>query len=171
MIPAWLVVVVVAEILARLLMPPRSFAAAAEQEALRRQLAGPSIGSYNNDTLSLERERAVAADAALLPDARADGSSAGSRDEAWWRARVAAIREAILNGEQRVTALESEIARLDTEAIARDDPAQQATLRQQAIETRGELDRVRAGVAATHGELADVLEEARRLNVPPGWLR
>jgi septal ring factor EnvC (AmiA/AmiB activator) len=171
MTPPWLVVIVIAEILARLLMPPKSLAAAAEREAMRRQMTGPSVGLYSNDNLNSERRLEVVPPVATRSDSQPGATVADTRDEKWWRQRVAAVRSAIGGDEQRVAALESEIARLDTQAIARDDPAEQAVLRQQAIEARDELKRVRAGIGATRQELADLLEEARRLDVPPGWLR
>jgi hypothetical protein len=164
-----LLVVIIAEILARLLLPPKSLAAAAEREAFRRHVAGPSVASYGNDTLNQERESI--AGAPVPPPVPPTDVAIDPRDEAWWRQRVAAVRAAILGGEQQVVALESEIARLDTLAIARDDPAQQAVLRQQAVEARAELERARAGLGARREELAVLLEEARRLDVPPGWLR
>jgi hypothetical protein len=171
MTPAWLVVIVMTEIFARLAMPPRSLAAAAEREAMRRQLTGPSAGFYSNDNLNADRAT-VATPAAATPSAsRPDAPVVDARDETWWRQRVAAIHDAIGRDEQRVVALESELARLETQAITLDDPAQQAILRQQAIEARAERERVRAGIVATREELADLLEQARRLDVPPGWLR
>ena len=170
MTPPWLVVVVIAEILARLVTPPRSLAAAAEREAIRRQISGPSVGFYNNDNLNQDRE-SVAPEASPPPAVQPAGAVPDPRDEASWRQRVAAVRAAILDNERRAVALESEIARLDTQAIARDDPAQQAVLRQQAVEAREQLDRARASAVARREELALLLEEARRLDVPPGWLR
>lgn len=170
MTPPWLIVVVIAEILARLLMPPKSLSAAAEREAARREMVGPSVAFYSNDNLGLERE-SVAPDASVSPAVALDGTVSDSRDEAWWRQRVAAVRAAILDEERRAVALESDIARLDSEAVARDDPAQQAVLRRQAIEARDQLERARSGRVARRTELARLLEEARRLDVPPGWLR
>lgn len=170
MTPPWLIVVVIAEILARLLIPPKSLSAAAEREAIRRQIVGPSVGFYGNDNLDQARE-AVAPDASLSPAVRVDGTVFDSRDEAWWRQRVAVLGAAILGEERRAVALELDIARLDSEAIARDDPAQQAVLRQQAIEAREQLERARSGLVARREELARLLEEARQLDVPPGWLR
>jgi hypothetical protein len=171
MTPPWLVVIAIAEILARLLMPPTSLAAAAEREAMRRQAAGPSVGVYSNENLNADPGTIGPPPATTSASSQPDAPVADPRDEMWWRQRVAAVRAAIAGDEQRVVALESEIARLGTQAIARDDPAQQAVLRQQAIEARDELERVRAGIVVTRGELADLLEQARRLDVPPGWLR
>ena len=171
MTPLWLVMVVIAEIVARLLLPPKSLAAAAEREAIRRQLIGPSVGVYSNDNLAFERETIVRPEMTRPGASQPEQGTADPRDEMWWRQRLADVRLTVARSETRVSALESDIARLDTQAIARDDPAQQAVLRQQAIEAREELDRVRAELATTRGELDMLLEEARRLGVPPGWLR
>ena len=171
MTPLWVVMIAVAQVLGWLSSPPRSLAAAAEREAIRRQLAGPSVGFYGNDTLDAPRAGIVEASGAEVQAGGAAGPVANVRGESWWRERVAAIRAAITRAEKEIGSFTNEIARLDSEAISRDDPAQQALLRNQANNARDELEKRRADVLSARRELAELLEEARRLDVPPGWLR
>ena len=170
MTPLWLVMVAIAQALAWLSVPPKSLAAAAEREAIRRQTVGPSVGSYSNDNLEVDRDPAVVP-AVAVAVARTTTETAEPRDESWWRVRVATIRRTIARDEEEVVSLELEIRRLDGQAISRDDPAQQASLRTQANDARSELEKRRADLQSTRRELAKLLEEARRLDIPPGWLR
>jgi hypothetical protein len=68
-------------------------------------------------------------------------------------------------------ALQSRINALSTDYVNRDDPAQRQSLFDQRQQALAELDRVQAEVKAFTREIADIEEEARRLGVPPGWLR
>lgn len=171
MTPLWLVMVAIAQALAWLSVPPTSLAAAAEREAIRRLLIGPAVASYSNDSLATDRGAAVTPAVAVPSVAQPAATTVEPRDEAWWRERVATLRERIARGEEEVVALELEIPRLDGQAIARDDPAQQASLRKHANDVRAELDTLRTSLEARRRELTALFEEARRLAVPPGWLR
>jgi hypothetical protein len=171
MTPLWMVLLAIAQALAWLSEPPKTLAAAAAREAIRRQIVGPSVGSYNNDHLDVDRDRAVVPAVAAPSGAQESIEAVESRDESWWRERVATIRGNITREEAQILALELEIPRLDGQAVSRDDPVQQASLRKQANEARAELETRRTDLAATRRMLAAVLEEARRLDVPPGWLR
>jgi hypothetical protein len=173
MTPLWVVLVAIAQALGWLSLPPRSLQAAAEREAIRRRFIGPSVGSYRNDTLASDRVTMLEAAPAstVLEVAEQVESAANVRGESWWRQRVAAIKAAIAVGEREILALQSEIARLEGQAISRDDPAQQALLRNEGNDARAELEKRHTGVVAARRELEALFEEARRLDVPPGWLR
>jgi hypothetical protein len=54
---------------------------------------------------------------------------------------------------------------------ARDDPAQRAQIGAARDKALAELDRLRIAIADGTKAIADLEEEARRANVPPGWLR
>jgi hypothetical protein len=171
MTPLCLVMVAIAQALAWLSAPPKSLAAAADREAIRRQVTGPSVGSYNNDNLSVDREAAVEPAVAAPSVNQQSIEPVEPRGESWWRQRVATIRSKITRDEEQVAARELEIPRLDGQAVSRDDPAQQASLRKQGSDARSELETLRTSVGAARRELSALLEEARRLDVPPGWLR
>ena len=66
MISLWLVMVAIAQALAWMSESPKSLAAAATREAIRRQVVGPSVGFYNNDTLIIEGDD-IARQSALGP--------------------------------------------------------------------------------------------------------
>jgi predicted nucleic acid-binding Zn-ribbon protein len=53
----------------------------------------------------------------------------------------------------------------------RDDPAQQAALRQTLAKALAELERLKAQVVTDQKAIADIQTAARKANVPPGWVR
>ena len=61
--------------------------------------------------------------------------------------------------------------RSPTDFVNRDDPAQRAVLASDRQKAIGELDRLKKQIEADKKAIADLEEEARRANVPPGWLR
>ncbi len=107
-----------------------------------------------------------AGDAAPPPPAAAE-----PRDEAYWKGRIQAARDAVQRAEIFADALQSRINALSADFVARDDPAQRgviATDRQKAL---AELDRVHQEIQDHTKSIAAIQDEARRAGVPPGWLR
>ena len=118
----------------------------------------------------------VATVAPALPIARTDHTPEHptppqEKGEAWWRLRVAQVREEIRRGEILATALQTQIDLLTSESAARDDPYQRAKLSEERIRAISELERVTSGLSLDKKKLSDIEEEARRAGVPPGWLR
>ena len=70
-----------------------------------------------------------------------------------------------------VDALQTRVNSLATDFVNRDDPAQRGVLASERQKALGELDRLKKQIEATKKAIADLEEEARRANVPPGWLR
>jgi hypothetical protein len=93
------------------------------------------------------------------------------KDEAWWRARIGQAREAQRRAEAFAEALQSRINALSTDMVNRDDPDQRAKLGDDRQKALAELQRVTNEIEQSKKEIADIEEEARRANVPPGWLR
>ena len=60
---------------------------------------------------------------------------------------------------------------LYTEFVNMSDPAQRAVIEQKRLAAIAEQDRVKADIAKQTKALADIEDEARRANVPAGWLR
>jgi hypothetical protein len=93
------------------------------------------------------------------------------KDDAWWRARIGQAREAQRRAEAFAEALQSRINALSTDMVNRDDPYQRAKLGDDRQKALAELQRVTNEIEQSKKEIADIEEEARRANVPPGWLR
>lgn len=181
--------VVVAVFAIPLALSAQGLASVAKKEEERRK-AVPSGKIYKNGDLKSDITSSpppppagnasppAPATTAAAPGARAAsaGPAQGSKpdgvkDEAYWRARITAARSALERSRIFADALQSRLNALTTDRINRDDPAQRAQLELEHQRAAAELDRVKKEIADQTKAIADIEEEARRANVPPGWLR
>ena len=100
----------------------------------------------------------------------ADEASAAPDEEAW-RNRISAVRQSQQRAELMAEALQNRVDTLWADFTSRDDPAQRAVLEQNHQAAVDELADTKSQVDALTQEMADIRTEARRANVPPGWLR
>jgi len=102
--------------------------------------------------------------------ANKDGS-ADKSDEKTWRKRITNARESLQRSQAFADALQSQLNALSTDFVNRDDPIQRQQIAKQRDGVVAELDRVKKEVAAQTKAISDIQEEARRANVPAGWVR
>lgn len=175
----WDVPAIIVSLLVWLQSPPVSLADAANREAVRRQLTPKSTRSLTNEDVErLPRrplptppelsEPAVTPAAPVAPKAPEPEEV---RDETWWRERMTAARQALERDQLLAESLQSRVNALTAEWSARDDPAQRQQLYEQRIRVLAELDRMKAQLLADTQAIADIEEDARRQNIPPGWIR
>jgi hypothetical protein len=93
------------------------------------------------------------------------------KDEKFWRDRLTAARDALKRSQTFADALQSQINGLYTEFVNMSDPAQRALIEQKRLAAIAEQDRVKADIGKHTKALADLEDEARKANVPAGWLR
>src|SRR5262245_427 len=124
----------------------------------------------------------AAADTPAAGGTNKPGTSAGSKPaspsaadpdkgEKYWRDRLAAARDALSRSQTFADALQSQINALYTEFVNMDDPVQRSVIEQKRLAAIAEQDRVKADIVKQTKAIADVEDEARRANVPAGWLR
>ena len=94
-----------------------------------------------------------------------------SKDEKYWRDRIAVARAELQRSQAFHDALQSQIQALYTEFVATDDPIQRATVEKKRLAAMAEQDRVKSETARLAKQVAAIEDEARRANVPAGWLR
>jgi hypothetical protein len=163
----------------------------AKKEAERRKAAQPSTKVYTDDDL---KKMTVPGDTVAPPDGTKDAKDAKDPDakdakdpdakdakgaddkaaaqgETWWRARMTAAQEDVRRGEAFRDALQSQINGLTSDFASRDDPFQRAQIGDARVKALAELDKVTADIDKAKKRIGDIEEEARRANVPPGWLR
>lgn len=170
--------------------PPKSLGEIAREEAARRKAVAARTKVYTKDDLpgnarltlpapasTPAGEKPADAAAGEKPGGKADesGDSAGGegeeKDEAWWRARVTKVREGLRRSEMFAQALETRINSLNADFNSRDDPFQRAAVAEERTKAVSELESVRTEIKTLQQEMAAIEEEARRANVPPGWVR
>jgi len=179
----WQAPVVVVALITWLNATPTSFADAAQREALRRQLTPKTTRQLTN--LNLPPSALIP-----IPDATptpapgtgtsADASSAtapgakpddAKHDEQWWRDRVASARKTLDDDQNLAIALQNRISSLTTDFVNRDDPAQRARISDERRKATEQLDRMQKQIADDKKAIDALQDDARKLGVPPGWLR
>ena len=91
--------------------------------------------------------------------------------ETAWRNRIQGARDSLQRSQMFAEALQSRINALTTDFTSRDDPAQRAVIAPDRQKALAELDRVKNDITKQTKAIADIQEEARKSNIPPGWLR
>ena len=104
------------------------------------------------------------------PDA-ADPDATAVRGEDYWRTRIAAARDAQARAALMAAALQNRSDGLWAQFTAIDDPVRRGAVERQRIEALAALEEARAERDRLDGEIQEIEEEARRADVPPGWLR
>ena len=93
------------------------------------------------------------------------------KDEAYWKERLSKVRGDLDRSQTFAEALQSRINALTTDFAAREDPAQRAQIANDRQKALAELDRVKKEIDANTKAISGIQEEARKANVPAGWVR
>src|SRR5262249_17931962 len=93
------------------------------------------------------------------------------KDQKYWSERMLDLRATLSRDQLYADALQSRINALTTDFVNRDDPLQRGVIGQDRQKALDELGRLKDTIAKDRQAIADAEEEARRSNVPPGWLR
>ena len=180
----WSTPTIVLWLLTWLAAPPASLGEAALKESIRRQATTKSTATLTN--LGREQEPPPAAAVSGLPTppepppAAAGVAGPGgapakaadpAQDEQWWRARMNNARLAIDKDNLLIDALQSRINALQADVVNIDDPVQQGKARQNLGKALAELDSMKQKRDTDLKSIAAIQDEARRSNVPPGWIR
>jgi hypothetical protein len=150
---------------------------ALKEQERRKTLKGTASKVYSDKDLPKSGTPVVASAVPPTPTVippeppPAEAKPDDQKDEAWWRARVAQAREAQRRAEAFAEALQSRINALSTDVVNRDDPYQRAKIADDRLKALAELQRVTTEIEQSKKEIADIEEDARKANVPPGWLR
>jgi DNA repair exonuclease SbcCD ATPase subunit len=150
---------------------------ALKEQERRKALKGTASKVYSDKDLPKSGTPVVASAVPSTPTVippeptPAEAKPDDQKDEAWWRTRIAQAREAQRRAEAFAEALQSRINALSTDVVNRDDPYQRAKIAEDRQKALAELQRVTSEIEQSKKEIADIEEDARKANVPPGWLR
>lgn len=167
----------------------QSLAEVARQEEARRKAIKKPAKVYTNSSLAPVPGEVIPTPPAPRPDtappeaaaaapaqpAEAAAPEAPAPDERttreYWRKRLADASEQRDRNAIMLEALQSRINGLLADFTARDDPAQRALIAENRQKALDELARLQQEQATLEKAIQDIHEEARRLGIPPGWLR
>ncbi len=157
---------------------------AKKEETRRKELKGGK--TYTNKDLGAVPEPTTPPPATSTPSTGSSGSSSSAstgsseapaakpqeaKDQAYWNGRMKGLVTQVERDQSYATAMESRVNGLSTDFVNRDDPAQRAVIAIERDKAIAELNRLRNAVIDGQKAIAALEEEARRANVPPGWLR
>ncbi len=155
----------------------------AKAEEARRKGVRKPAKVYTNENLKADNgtvRPATPAPDTTVPAVNLPGGSApatppdtapDTRGQAYWSGRMKAAQDAVGRLQMFAEALQSRINALTTDVVNRDDPAQRAVIETNRKAALAELDRVKLDLDNQQKAIAAIEEEARRANVPSGWLR
>jgi hypothetical protein len=158
------------------------------EEARRKSVKAPAKVYTNGDLLAAEvgnsgaapaapsalaaaADGAKPADAAKADTAKPATPEESKKDEKYWKTRMAAAREAADHDKVLLDALQSRVNALTTDFVNTSDPAQRALVETNRKTALGEMERLTKDLEKQNKTMAETQEEARKANVPPGWLR
>jgi len=126
--------------------------------------------SATPDSAAASGDASKTADPAKPADA-AKPAGEPVKDQAYWSGRLKGLQTQLDRDQTFAGAVQVQIDALRTDFVNRDDPAQRAAIagdRQRAVD---ELDRLNKQIVTDQQAITDLMEDARRAGVPPGWLR
>lgn len=93
-------------------------------------------------------------------------------DEAYWRAKAAAVRDAVAKASDALAAAEAEEKREENDFYAWDDGQYRDSVIKPAWDrAKAEAEKARADLDAARKQLDGLEDEARRAGAFPGWIR
>jgi hypothetical protein len=179
----WQLPAIVTALLAWLSAPPAGLADIAQREAFRRSVTQKSTATLSN--LGLPGE-VVPPSAVSMPPAEtvpppddpevkaaeaAPPKAEAPRDEKWWRDKMNELRSALDKDQFAAEALQTRINVLQADAVNLDDPIKQTKARMDLVRSLDELEKLKKQIASDNGAIAALQDEARRQNIPAGWIR
>jgi len=132
--------------------------------------AGPSMPSSEPAALAATSAAPVAATPASWMNTPSEGKYV-AREASYWLNRMRDLQTKQDRFRLQAAALQNRVDGLTNDFDSTWDRFRRGTLESEREKVRTERDLVRADTAATSKQIFDLEEEARRSNVPPGWLR
>jgi DNA repair exonuclease SbcCD ATPase subunit len=153
---------------------------ARKEEARRKDVKKPSRVITNKDLKASDNVAPPAPPQGQAPapapadnaDKTDDGQpKAEASDEQAWRQKMTDARTALERSEMHLEALQNRIDGLWAQFTAHDNYVERERIEADRKKALAEYDRVKAEIEDHKKAITDLEEQARRANVPPGWLR
>lgn len=163
-----------------------SLAEVARQEEARRKSTKKATKVFTNANLA-------AADAPSVPPSTVRTSSgnvtpsntsptipggqappvnkADMKDQAYWQGRISQARTTLSRTQMFADSLQTKINSLRTDFVNRDNRVEREKIQQDLNTSLAELERLKKEIDAQQKAITAIEDEARRANVPSGWLR
>lgn len=100
-----------------------------------------------------------------------DDKTPPEQTEKYWHDKMQQTRDDLQHNQMYAEALQSRINALSADFAARDDPYQRAQIADDRQKALAELDRVNDLINKGKQAITDIEEDARKANIPAGWIR
>lgn len=165
----------------------QSLADVARNEEARRKAIKAPAKTYTNDDLRrypVTSTTDVAppagdAKAATAAGVQAENPSGPAKDatpsvdqgEEHWRKLITEARSTFARSSTYLEALQSRVTTLTSDFYAREDSAQRGAIWSQRTKVLDDMERLKKDMAEQEKAIAKIEADARRANIPPGWIR
>ncbi len=167
--------------LAQQIAQTASLADVARAEEARRKTARQATRKLTNASLtaadgSVQETPSTSAGSVANPAGRPadepdEPTQAGEKkDQAYWSKRISQARTELDRSQTVAESMQTRLNVLAADIVNLDFPAR-GVAEQQRNKLRVEFERVKKEIEQRTKEIATIEDEARRANVPPGWLR
>jgi hypothetical protein len=107
-----------------------------------------------------------------IPGGKAEPVAAGDKkDQAYWQNRIATARIELSRTQMFAESLQTRINSLRTDFVNRDNRVEREKIQADLNAALAELERLKKEIEKQNKGITAIEEEARRANVPSGWLR
>jgi|WetSurMetagenome_2_1015567.scaffolds.fasta_scaffold95932_2 hypothetical protein len=146
----------------------------------RYPVTTPDPAEASSDAAKPAGEDAAAPAEAKSADAKSVEAMAGDAKEAkpsvdqgedHWRKRIGDARSARARSDTYLEALQSRLQALQRDFYNEQDPAQRSAIWAQRTRVFDDLEKLRKDITSQDEAIAKVEEDARKANIPPGWIR
>ncbi len=96
---------------------------------------------------------------------------AAMKDQAYWAGRMSKAKTDLTRTQMFADSLQTKINSLQTDFVNRDNRVEKEKIKQDLTTALAELERLKKEVDVQTKAIAAIEDEARRANVPSGWLR
>ena len=98
-------------------------------------------------------------------------NKADMKDQAYWQGRISQARTTLTRTQMFADSLQTKINSLRTDFVNRDNRVEREKIQQDLNTSLAELERLKKEIDAQQKAITAIEDEARRANVPSGWLR
>jgi len=98
-------------------------------------------------------------------------AAADKKDQAYWQGRISEARTQLSRTQMFAESLQTRINSLRTDFVNRDNRVEREKIQQDLNASLAELERLKQDIEKQMKGIAAIEDEARRANVPAGWLR
>ena len=125
----------------------------------------PSMAAASSNTTPATKEPTI-------PGGKAEPVSPGAKqDQAYWQGRISKARTDLSRSQMFADSLQTKINSLRTDFTNRDNRVEREKIQQDLNTALAELERLKKEIDTQQKAITAIEDEARRANVPVGWLR